>query len=156
MPSIYSIHGNAVTVAERPGGGAIGSPGDLEQVSGVAWSDVVGLRQGWGTTFRGKSGKFVWFHVPFPTPVTVNGIASDVERLEVLFDVASGVVVDSIHLWDNAYNRWFARDRLGLTSSFVSGFDRGTILRGALSISVGVSFRSAANITFRGAILAVR
>lgn len=156
MASNYFIHGNAVTVAERPGGGNIASPGDLENIHGIGWTDVVGLRQGWGTSFRGKGGKFIWFHIPFPTPVVVNNVQSDMAQLEVLFDIEGNAVVDSIHLWGSTNNRWFAQDHLGRTTSWRQDFPAGSILRGVLSISVGVYFREAANITFRGAGLTLR
>ena len=156
MASQFFIHGNTVTVAERPGGGNLGSGGDLEQIDSIAWSDVVGLRQGWGTSFRGKGGKFIWFHIPFPTPVVVNDVASDMARLEVMFDLAGNAVVDSIHLWGSANNRWFVEDNLNLATSWQHDFPPNNILQGVLSISVGVNFREAANITFRGAGLTLR
>ncbi len=151
MGSIYSILGNAVSVAERPGGGAVFSPGDLENVDGIAWTDVVGLRQGWGTTFRGKGGKFIWFHLPFPTPVIVNDRQSELVRLDLHFDITGAGSLESVHLWGNARNRWFTRDSLGATGDI--GLDLAGALRGAMGISLGVNFREAANVTFRGATL---
>src|SRR5262245_2648182 len=58
MATTIAVHGNAISFAE--------SPSQCEQVDGVAWSDIVGLRRGWGTTFRGRAGQFVWFHYALP------------------------------------------------------------------------------------------
>lgn len=116
MAPNYFIHGNAVTVAERPG--------DLENINGIAWTDVVALRQGWGTSFRGKGGEFIWFHIPFPTLMVVNDIPGDMARVEVLFDIEGDAVVDSIHLWGSIRNRWFAQDDLGRASSWRKDFPR--------------------------------
>jgi hypothetical protein len=156
MTSNYFIHGNAVTVAERPGGGNFGSAGDLENIFGIAWTDIVGLRSGPGTSFRGKGGKFIWFHIPFPTPVVVNDRPSDMSRLEVLFDIDGNAAVDSVHMWTSDNQRWFVRDNLGLTSSWLEDFPPNSILGGVISISIGVNFREAANITFRGVGLTLR
>jgi hypothetical protein len=158
MGSVYAIHGNAISVGERPGGG--GAPftggGDLLQVSSIGWTDVVGLRQGWGTTFRGQSGKFVWFHYPFPTPVIVNDREQDMSRLQLGFDVDPGVFVESVHLWGSSNNRWFNQDSLHSTSDLSLNFDPGTIIRGTIGISIGVSFTSEGNIVFRGATVTTR
>jgi hypothetical protein len=153
MASAYFVHGNAVTPAESPGGGSAFSPGDLENVNGIGWTDVVGLRQGWGTTFRGKSGKFIWFHIPFPTPTVVNNVQSMLSRLEVFFDINGQATVESVHLWGNTNNRWFMRDNLALRTNARFDFSPPGPLNGVVGISVGVNFQEAANITFRGAML---
>lgn len=145
MATSIAIHGNAVSVAE--------APGDLENVNGIGWTDIVGLRQGWGTTFRGKSGKFIWFHIPFPTPTVVNDVPSSLSRLEVFFDIDGQATVESVHLWGNGRDRWFTANnlRLGSNSSFRRDFTPPVRLGGVIGISIGVSFGQAANITFRGA-----
>jgi hypothetical protein len=153
MASTYFVHGNAVTCAESPGGGNVSSPGDLETVNGIGWTDLVGLRQGWGTTFRGKAGKTIWFHIPFPTPTIVNNVQSMLSRLDVLFDINGQATVESVHLWGSVSNRWFARDNLGLHTNARFDFSPPGALNGAIGISVGVRFQAAANITFRGAMI---
>jgi hypothetical protein len=60
--------------AERTAGDA-GRDGPLKQVSegvdgpGIPYSDIVGLRQGFGATFCGKAFHDNWFHFAIPTPV---------------------------------------------------------------------------------------
>ena len=60
--------------AERTAGDA-GRDGPLTQVTdgvdgpGIPYSDIVGLRQGFGATFRGKAFHDNWFHFAIPTPV---------------------------------------------------------------------------------------
>jgi hypothetical protein len=60
--------------AERTAGDA-GRDGPLMQVTdgvdgpGIPYSDIVGLRQGFGATFRGKAFHDNWFHFAIPTPV---------------------------------------------------------------------------------------
>lgn len=151
MASTFMVHGTAVSVAERPGGSSVFSPGDMENVDGIAWTDVVGLRRGWGTTFRGKGGKFVWFHIPFPTPTIVNDVPSRLSRLDVFFDVQGSATLESVHLWGNTNNRWFARDNLRATTNVTIDFPSPGALQGTIGISLGVNFAQSANITFRGA-----
>lgn len=152
MGSQYIIHGNAVTVAESPGGGTVFSGGDLLQVSGIAWSDVVGLRQGWGTTFRGKSGKFVWFHIPFPAPIVVNDVPATIGSIDLFVTPDAGVFVEKVHLWGNASNRWSQTEGLHASSNVTIPLPPGP-LNGALGISIGVAFENDGNILFRGAAL---
>lgn len=152
MAFTLMIHGNAVSAAERPGGSSIVSPGDLENVDGIAWTDVVGLRQGWGTTFRGKGGKLVWFHIPIPTPMVVNDVPCQLKRLDVLFETNGPATVESVHLWGNTGNRWFARDNLRAARDVSIDFlSEPRPLPGPIGVSVGVHFAQSANITFRGA-----
>jgi hypothetical protein len=152
MPSTFTVHGNAVTPAERAGGGSITSPGDLENVDGIAWTDVVGLRQGLGTTFRGKGDKFVWFHLPFPTPVMINDRRSRMRGLDIHFDVAGPARMESLHLWGSARNRWHQQDGMTATADVHVDLEGGE-LHGCIGISMGIRFDRAANITFRGATL---
>lgn len=141
MATTIAVHGNAVSFAE--------SPGQCEQVDGIGWSDIVGLRRGWGTTFRGRAGQFVWFHYALPALSLVNGTAHDLTSLQVQFDVQSGATVESVHIWNNNRQRIFAQDNLRRNADT-------TISTGNLSlssdtgVSVGVWFQQAANITFRG------
>lgn len=151
MPSTYLTHGNAVTVAERPGGGGLGSGGDLENVDGVAWTDVVGLRRGWGTSFRGQGGKFIWFHLPFPTPTVVNDLPCDLARLDVFFDIDGPASLAIVDLWSYVRDRWFHREGLSSVSDWSTTWSPPVRLHGAIGISLGISFREPANVTFRGA-----
>jgi hypothetical protein len=146
MATSIAIHGNAVSVAE--------APGDLENVNGIGWTDIVGLRQGWGATFRGKARRFVWFHYTIPTMSIVNNSALALSRLNILFDVAGQARVDSVHVWNNSRQRIVQRDNLGQTRDFVVDFSPTPVsLASDIGISLGVFFSEATNITFRGLIV---
>lgn len=117
------IHGVAV-VAESAGGGNISSPGPLTHVNGVPWSDVLGLPQGFGKTYRGKAGSNVWFHAPVPTPVHIVGQLVTIDDVFLSINLGGGASLISLHCWDggNVINRI---DGLALTGdlrgSFVGG-----------------------------------
>jgi hypothetical protein len=145
MATTIAVHGNAVSFAEVPG--------DCEQVNGIGWTDIVGLRQGWGTTFRGKAGKFLWFHYTLMTMSLVNDITSALSRLSVLFDIAGRARVDSIHIWNHDDQRIFHQDDLRQTTDMVLTLSPAVPMGNDIGISVGVFFEEAANITFRGLIV---
>ena len=63
------VHGVSAYPEHTAGDG--GADGPLKQAYNIPWSDVVGLRQGFGALFRGKSGHDNWFHFAIPTPVIV-------------------------------------------------------------------------------------
>src|SRR5215210_1002851 len=69
------VHG--VSAFPQVTAGDAGAEGPLVQVRvgpedrGIPWSDITGLRQGFGATFRGKRDHDNWFHFPMPAPVLV-------------------------------------------------------------------------------------
>jgi len=63
------VHG--VSAFPEVTAGDAGADGPLTQTFNIPWSDVTGLRQGMGATFRGKSHHDNWFHFAIPTPVIV-------------------------------------------------------------------------------------
>ncbi len=144
------VHGHSV-VAEYVGGANISSPGPLLQVGGVPWSDVVGLRRGWGTTFRGKGGTNNWFHFSIPTPQILQGLLlRRVEQIFVNLGVQGPAVATSFHLWDGMRNRIFQRDNLRVVGQYglnTSGHSVVSSLA-VVGISVGVRFEQEAEITF--------
>lgn len=155
MPTLQiTVHGTSV-VAEAVGGANISSPGPLLQVNGVPWTDVVGLRQGWGTTFRGKAGTGNWFHFNIPVhQVREQGFPQSVKAVTVDFAVQGQVRVTSVHLWSagagGGGTRIFQRDGLAATSRLdldTSGHLPVSSLH-PLGISIGVSFLEEGQITF--------
>jgi hypothetical protein len=143
MATTIAVHGNAVSFAQ--------TPSQCEQVDGIAWTDIVGLRSGSGTTFRGRAGQFIWFHFTLPAFSVVNDTAHVLNSLQILFDVQGAATVDSVHILNNNGQPIFIQDNLRRSEST-------TINTGDLSlsddagISIGVSFQQAANIKFRGLI----
>jgi hypothetical protein len=103
MPMYASwVHGNAFQPAERPLDG-------LTNVDGIAWTDVVGLRQGQGASFRGEAGRANWFHVPIPTPVIVDDRRVRLTQIWLMFQCgtkpSAGAAsqeanITNIHVWD--------------------------------------------------------
>jgi hypothetical protein len=85
------------------------TPFDTQDVNGIGWTGVVGLRQSGGATFRGQSGRSVWFHAPIATPVIINDVRVKLVRVFVMFqcgDPAAQIATDAgtnvtdIHVWD--------------------------------------------------------
>lgn len=142
MTTVVNVHGNAVSFPE--------TPSELEQVEGIAWTDIVGLRRGWGTTYRGKPGRFLWFHFAMPTMALVRDVPSGLARLRVFFDVAGAAKLESVHLWSNMARPLHQVDNLAWTADNVLTMPSPQRLDGDLGISIGVSFDQAADITFRG------
>lgn len=90
---------------------------------GLPFSDVTGLRQGYGTTFRGKRNHNNWFHVSIPTPVIVpvyqparqhydGGQRIRLEKVFVLFknyvSARGGALarIQQVDVWDGAQTRF--------------------------------------------------
>lgn len=96
-------HGAAV-VAEKAGGGSVTSPGPLTQVGGVPWSDVLGLPQGFGKTYRGKRDSQVWFHAAVPTPAQIGSQLAVLNQVLIQGLLASGARLISLHCWDGGTN----------------------------------------------------
>jgi hypothetical protein len=155
------IHGNAFAPQE-PGGGNIASPGPLLQVDGVPWSDVCGLRQGWGVTFRGKGGEQVWFHASVPTPV-IEGSRVRLDKVFVLYRIEEWAQIEEVTVWDGRTNAIPFRD-LNWTGTHDERLDADNTLdlNGAaptdgppilwgVGVSVLVNFGRDANITFAAA-----
>ena len=150
MPIItIVVHGTSVT-AEHVGGGP------LLNVSGIAWTDVVGLRQGWGTTFRGKAGASNWFHFSIPAQqVRGSSLVRRVTSIFVDLEVQGSVRATSFHLWSGPRpperaTRIFNQDGLSVTSRFgldTSGHLPIPVLM-PVGISVGVRFDQEGQITF--------
>jgi hypothetical protein len=95
----YFIHGNAV-IPEQAGGGNINSPGPLNSVGSIPWTDVLGLPQGPGRSYRGKEGQHVWFHAAVPTPVLTQSVRTELQDVFVLFRADAGCSLESVHVFD--------------------------------------------------------
>jgi hypothetical protein len=87
-------------------------PSNMDQVNGIGWSDILGLRQSGGATFQGKVGTTNWFHVPIATPVIVADTRAKLVQVFVMFRCGSaasiaannatiaGCNVTDVHVWD--------------------------------------------------------
>jgi hypothetical protein len=97
------VHGTAFAPPENPSQG-------LENVDNVPYTDVLGLRQGWGATWIGNAGSANWFHVSIPTPAVVDDATASLKRVFVLFSTGQGLsgpglggpTVTDVHVWDGS------------------------------------------------------
>jgi hypothetical protein len=96
-------HGTAFAPPENPSQG-------LENVDNVPYTDVLGLRYGWGATWIGNAGSANWFHVSIPTPTIVDDASASLQRVFVLFSTGQGLsgpgsggpTVTDVHVWDGS------------------------------------------------------
>ncbi len=152
--------GIAFMPAERPGD-------HLQNANNIAWTDIVGLRQSGGATFRGESGGDNWFHVPIATPVIVNDVRAKLAQVFVMFlcgdpkgDVVSaGANITNIHVWDdpNRIHQFGAfklfgehRFRLDTDNTFKMPAPLRDIVFG-IEIAVRVTFTVDQSVTFASA-----
>jgi hypothetical protein len=82
------------TMAETPG------PETFELVAGVPHTDLLGLRQGWGVTFRGRAGRSCWFHTPIPTLALADHGAARLGEFYVSFEAQGTARVTRVDLWN--------------------------------------------------------
>lgn len=122
--------------------------------SGQNYTDVNGLREGFGVTFHLQGGKNNFFHCPIPTPVIVEGQRADLDRVMVLFNLPQGASINSVHVWDGP-NRILQRDGLNITGNHSTGLDPDNIfdvhhagIQWGVGISVLVSTVQDADIHF--------
>lgn len=141
---IFSAHGNAVTVAEPPG------PDSLENVGDYSWTDVVGLRQGRGSTFRGREGRSLWFHLPIPTPVRLWDAYFVLLEASVNARTEGDVAFDAMHVRDDNEERLINREGFHESAYIRAEAHPPPVVNGALSISVRATFTRAANVTILG------
>jgi len=93
------VHGNSA-MPERFGEHYLKS--SLLEVDGVAYSDIFGLRKGWGCTFRGSQNSSTWFQFCIPTPGIRQKNSAIVEKIFLFCDSSpqAQAIVTKIHLWD--------------------------------------------------------
>ncbi len=143
-------------------------PSDTDQVNSIGWTNVVGLRQSGGATFKGKNGTSNWFHVPIATPVIINDTRVTLAQVWLMFlagdptaTLASnaGTTITDVHVWDGP-NRihmfggfhLFGEHRFKLTStSVLFKMPTGTQVFFGLELAVHVSFDKDMTVTFASA-----
>ena len=89
-PNSPNIPGKEPTTPENP----------LMWAYGIPWTDIVGLPQGWGKTYRGKASKAVWFHAAIPTPVMHESVLVRLQDIFVFFTTEAGCFMSDIRVWD--------------------------------------------------------
>lgn len=145
------VHGHSANIeVHRVGRGV------AEDVNGVPWTSVIGMRLGWGVVYRGVDNHY-WFQLAVPTPAVEDGARARLRRVMVLFSADEGVTMESVHLWDGP-DQAFARDGLALTGEHVTLVDgetsfaaSGHEVRYGLGVSVMFRFEGAGNVTLHAA-----
>lgn len=153
------VHGTAA-VAEFVG------PGKLANIPGHGWTDIVGLRRGWGTTFRGVANTSNWFHLAVPTVIASSTSPGPGANLMTLlsiiinFETYGTARLWNVHVWVGD-SRIFARDALMLAGDYrnrvvqnenVFQINTGLEPGRNVGISLGVVFGSTdSEILFQGA-----
>jgi len=74
-------------------------PGTLDW-AGEHFTDVTGVRTGYGATFRLEGGKQDWFHIPIPTPVIIEDQHATLVKVMVLFALPDGAAITDVNIWD--------------------------------------------------------
>jgi hypothetical protein len=75
-------------------------------VSGISGTDLLGVPQGPGITYRGKAGKGNWFHFSIPTPTFFRRTPGDEGFSQLLKVLLAGRILqrstrlDMVHVWD--------------------------------------------------------
>ena len=149
----FGSHGTSAW-AERSG------PGVFDNVGGIPYTDVTGLRRGWGTTYTGKAGQAVYFHNPVTALESIESEDSTplLTRLGARFELMGTARVTSVQVW-NGENQIKTYDGLNIGPSpsapiiFERQFAPGLGLpRRGIDVVVGVSFgTSSSDVTFFGA-----
>ncbi len=155
--------GIAFMPAERPADG-------LDNVNGVNWTGMLGLRQSGGTTFQGLAGGHNWFHVPIATPTIVAGTHAKLTKVFLLFQCGNpsatqagmaGANVTDIHVWDGPNRihtfggfQLFGEHRfrfLGPDTSTFFNLPTPIVINFGIEIAVHVNFSQAQKVIFAGA-----
>jgi hypothetical protein len=88
------VHGHSATIEVHRVG-----RGEAEDVNGVPWTSVIGMRLGWGVVYRGVNNHYC-FHLPIPTLAIDDGVRARLRRAMVLFTADEGVTLERIDVWD--------------------------------------------------------
>ncbi len=99
---------------------------------------------GWGAVYQMNGGE--WFHIAIPTPVIVNSIDMNLQKVFVLYKTSGTSKITSVHLWDGP-TKIQAFDGLALSGNHLSQIDNSNSwivnpihIKWSLGISVHVDF----------------
>lgn len=98
-------------------------PKFIAAVDGADWSEGVGFHRGFFSTFRIRSGKEVWFHFPFPTPVEEHGRQGSLLGVSLLWEAIDGASIHWIVLQHGGMDRMPLTERLTEPPSTPVPFD---------------------------------
>jgi hypothetical protein len=110
IQSCQWLPGAAVVAQER-------GPEFLGPVDGASWSEGLGFYRGFFATFRIRSGKSVWFHWPFPTPVVLDGRHLALHSFSLLWETLDDARIDWVTAQHGGMDRIELTQRLTLPPS---------------------------------------
>lgn len=118
-------------------------PGALLPINSIPWSDVVGLREGFGGRFRMENGKSNWFHFAIPTPVIVNNARAKLLKVFVFYNIDTWAMLKEVTIWDGPQliNRI---NSLSLTGNHANNIDPSNTFAATnapVKFGIGVSVR---------------
>lgn len=120
------------------------------------YTDINGLREGFGVAFYLQARRANWFHVPIPTPALIDDVWGTLRRVMVLYELPRGAALNSIHVWDGP-NRILQRDSLCISGCHLSGLDADNTwavnhgIRWGVGISMLISCVEDAKVVFASA-----
>jgi hypothetical protein len=133
-------------------------PDYLLNISNIGWSDIVGLREGFGVTFRGRGGRFNWFHFAIPTPVITRDSRVRLRQVFVLYRIDTWALIRGVLVWDGPGRRVAVYDNLANTgdhqwwldsqNTFIANNPANPMIYLGVGVSVGIEFGSDANVKF--------
>ena len=141
------VHGTAFAPPELPSVG-------VDEVNNNRWTDLTGLRQGWGTTWQGVVNQSAWFHVAVPTPAIIEGARARCNQVYVLWSAGdataaswsnAGALITNIHVWDgpNRIQTFGSFRRFGNHAGGIDGENTFALpARPQISFGVGISVRA--------------
>jgi len=145
------VHGHSATIEVHRVG-----RGEADDVNGVPWTSIIGMRLGWGVVYRGAHNHY-WFHFAVPTPAVDHGVRARLCRATVLFTADEGVTLQGVHVWDGP-SRAFTHDGLsvsGENATLVDGRNSfeipGHEVRWGIGVSAMFQFGDAGNVTLHAA-----
>ena len=118
------VHGTSFVPERTAGNGPLVQVTEWVDGPGLDFTDITGLRLGYGATFRGERNQNNWFHVSIPTPVVVpvyrplqqryeGGTRIHLEKVFVLFKNyvsrrSGGALarIQQVDVWDGAETRY--------------------------------------------------
>jgi hypothetical protein len=141
------VHGTAFAPPELPSVG-------VDEVDNNRWTDLTGLRQGWGTTWQGVANQSAWFHVAIPTPAIIEGARVQLNQVYVLWSAGdataagwsdAGALITDVHVWDGPNRiKTFGTFRVFGNHATQRDSDNTFVLpaRPQISFGVGISVRA--------------
>jgi hypothetical protein len=101
-------HGHSATIQLNERGRT-----ESENLYGIHWTSLEGLRKPWGVMYRCQDDSEYWFHLPIPSPVWRDGVRAHLDHTGVIFRADPGVTLRTIAVFDGG-DQILIRDHLAI------------------------------------------